>query len=144
MSRLCFFSIIVALLSSVDVVLAQGGSSGSGGVTVTVPGVSVTGGGVDAGVRVLGSEIVGVHAGVANPPVPQPTAPKTTLPDMFMALEQNLAAALAGLNAILASPNHTPAQVAAQQAVIETLRSLKDSMGRAITPAAPAKPATGQ
>jgi len=109
--------------------------SSSGGIVVQVPGVQVSGSGVDAGVRLGGKEVVGVGVGVTNPPAPA-VSPKTTLPDMFMAMEQNLSAALAGLNAILANPQHTPAQVAAQQALIETLRSLKASMGAAITPAA--------
>ena len=136
-----FLKVCLAVLFSAVSAFAQ---SSSGGISVTVPGVQVTGAGVNAGIRVGGSEVIGVGVGVGSPPVPMPAAPKTTLPDMFMALEQNLAAALQGLNAILANPNHTPAQVAAQQQVIETLRSLKQTMGGAIvTTPAPTKPSAG-
>ncbi len=129
--------LLAAIVFSLPAV-AQTNSGSGGGINVNIPGVGSVGGtGVDAGVRILGREVVGVGAGVTNPPV-QTTAPKTTLPDMFMVVEQNLAAALTALNALLANPQTTPAQITAAQALIETLRTIKAPMGNAITPAVPA------
>jgi hypothetical protein len=130
-------NLFAALVLSLPVV-AQTNSGSSGGINVNLPGIGSVGGtGIDAGVRILGKEVVGVGAGVTNPPV-QTTAPKTTLPDMFMVVEQNLAAALTALNALLANPQTTPAQITAAQALIETLRTIKAPLGNAITPATPA------
>lgn len=114
----------------------------SGGINVNIPGVGSVGGtGVNAGVRILGTEVVGVGAGVT--PAPTTTASKTTLPDMFMMVEQNLAAALMALNALLANPQTTPQQIAQAQALIETLRTIKAPLGGALTPAKASAPSGG-